>query len=128
MDAKWGWALAALAVASGWWVYGGAGIALALTVVVFWLLLQFGRALRVMKNAAAAPKGQVASAVMLHSKLRPGLTMMQLLPLAGSLAHKLETPAGAPEQFSWADASGAQLLLSFEAGKLSHWQLQRPSS
>ena len=56
MDARWGWALATLAVAVGWWQMGWMGVVLAITVTVFWLLLQFSRSLRVMRNAADAPK------------------------------------------------------------------------
>ena len=109
MDARWGWALAALAVAVGWWQMGWMGVVLAVTVTAFWLLLQFSRTLRVMRNAADAPKGRVANAVMFHSRLKPGLTLLQVLPLAGSLGEQLsaEAPvAGQPEQFRWTDEGG----------------------
>ena len=39
-------------------------------------------------EAASAPVGQVASAVMLHSKLRSGLKLMELIPLTGSLGER----------------------------------------
>ncbi|MFM7703598.1 MAG: hypothetical protein ACKO6D_01535, partial [Rubrivivax sp.] len=63
-----GWALAAGALATGWLSYGWAGLVLAVTCIVFWLLLQFSRAMRVMRMAASRPVGTVDSAVMLHSK------------------------------------------------------------
>ena len=61
------------ALAAGYVGYGWPGVVLALTVVVFWLLLQFSRALRTLRNAASGPVGQVASAVMLHSRLKAGM-------------------------------------------------------
>lgn len=126
-----GWALAALAVASGWLAYGWPGVVLAFTLIAFWLLLQFNRALRVMKNAAGAPVGQVGSAVMLHSKLQRGLTMLQVVVLARSLGRKLPAAAGdgpAAERWSWADAGGAHVTLHFNDGRLIEWSLGREST
>ena len=65
-----GWGLAALAIAAGYVGWGWRGVVLGVTVIVFWLLLQFSRSLRVLRNAADAPVGHVASAVMLHGKLQ----------------------------------------------------------
>jgi UPF0716 family protein affecting phage T7 exclusion len=64
-----GWALATPAVVAGYVGYGWRGVLLAATFIVSWLLLQFSRALRVMRLAAQAPVGHVASAVMLHAGL-----------------------------------------------------------
>jgi hypothetical protein len=66
-----GWLLAVAAVAVGWLGYGWKGVVLAVTVVVFWLLLQFSRALRVMRAGRRRPVGTVPNAVMLHARLRP---------------------------------------------------------
>ena len=49
MTAWVGWGLAAAAVAVGYAGYGWPGVVLALGVVVFWLLLQFNRALRALR-------------------------------------------------------------------------------
>ena len=138
--------MAGLAVALGWWQWGGPGAVMGITVVVFWLLLQFSRALRVMKNAAAAPKGRVASAVMLHSRLNPGMTLLQILPMTGSLGERVdvgpdetagEAAAGAAaqapakaavlEHFRWADDSGAAVRVCLACGKLRDWVLERPA-
>ena len=81
-----GWSLAAAALFAGWQGYGWQGLVFSATLIVFWLVLQFNRALRVMKNAASAPVGHVKSAVMLHSKLQPRLTLMQVVTLTHSLA------------------------------------------
>ena len=119
-----GWGLAAIGTAMGYMNYGWPGVGLAMSVVVFWLLLQFSRALRVMRVAGQAPVGQLDSAVMLHSKLRTGLRLMEVLPLTKSLGQKL---ADEPETYAWTDASGASVRLEFAAGRLQRWELQRPS-
>lgn len=122
-ESTWGWAFAALAVVAGYWQWGWRGVLLALTLVAFWLLLQFSRALRVLRQAAAAPVGTVPSAVMLHARLRVGLPMAAVLPITGSLGRKVQEQ---PETFEWADASGAKVRAEFEAGRLESWSLLRP--
>ncbi|HYN58253.1 MAG TPA: hypothetical protein VET87_01700, partial [Rubrivivax sp.] len=54
-----GWGLAAAAIAAGYVGWGWPGVVLGITLVVFWLLLQFSRSLRVLKNAAGSPVGHV---------------------------------------------------------------------
>jgi hypothetical protein len=103
----------------GW---GWPGVVLGVTVLVFWLLLQFSRSLRVLKHAAQRPVGTVDSAVMLHSKLKAGMTLMQVLQITRSLGTRLEE---SPERWGWADAGGARVMLEFDAGKLRHWALER---
>lgn len=123
MNPRVGWALAAAAVALGGWQWGWQGVLLGATVVVFWLLLQFSRSLRVLRQAGAAPKGSVANAVMLHSRLQAGMTLMQILPLAGSLGEPLAPPPD--ERFAWTDASGDRVELLLRGGRLAEWQLRR---
>lgn len=118
-----GWALAALAFVAGWIGWGWRGLALALTVTVFWLVLQFSRSLRVLRGAGANPVGHVPNAVMLHSRLHAGMTMLQVIGLTRSLGRRL---AEKPERWGWADPGGAAVELAFERGKLAHWSLQRP--
>ena len=117
-----GWLLAATALGLGWQLYAWQGVVMAITLIAFWLVLQFNRALRVMKNAASAPVGHVDSAVMLFSRLRPGLTLVQVVALTRSLGHK---EAVDPETWSWTDGGGASVNLVFVAGKLKSWSLQR---
>ncbi len=126
MSATWGWALALVAVALGWMQWGWQGVVLAVSVIVFWLLLQFSRALRVMRQAAGAPVGHVASAVMLHAKLRTGMRLMDIIPLTRSLGQMVPREAGAPETFTWTDASGATVRVELTAGRLRQWTLERP--
>ena len=122
MNARLGWALAVAAVALGGWQWGWRGVVLAATVVVFWLLLQFGRSLRVLQRAGGAPVGTVANAVMLHSRLKTGMTLMQILPITGSLGRKL---AEVPETYAWQDGGGDRVEVVLQQGHVSHWALQR---
>jgi len=117
-----GWVLAALGIAAGYVGWGWPGVVLGITVLVFWLLLQFSRSLRVLKRAAGSPVGHVDSAVMLHSKLKAGMALMQVLVLTRSLGTKLSET---PECWGWADPGGARISLEFDAGKLQSWTLAR---
>lgn len=118
-----GWALALAALMAGYVGYGWPGVALAVSVVVFWLLMQFSRALRAMRNAAGKPVGHVDSAVMLHARLRTGMRMMDVINLTRSLGRKV---ADHPESYTWTDASGALVRLEFDAGRCRSWVLERP--
>lgn len=122
MNAWIGWLLAAAAIAAGWVGWGWQGVVLGVTVTVFWLLLQFSRALRAMQQAAQRPRASVASAVALHAKLERGLSMLQLMKLTGSLGEKI---ADAPETFAWRDAGGDAVHVAFERGRVGSWQLVR---
>ena len=129
MNANWGWALAIAAVVLGWMQWGWQGVLLAITVIVFWLLLQFSRAMRVMRQAAGAPVGHVDSAVMLHAKLRQGMRLMDIIPLTRSLGQAVEggtvqEPA-AQEVFTWTDGAGNAVRVELVAGRLQRWELQR---
>ncbi len=123
MNAWIGWLLAVAALAAGYVGYGWPGVVLALSVVVFWLLLQFSRALRVMRLAAAAPVGHVPSAVMLHSRLTAGMRLMDIVKLTRSLGRKVRDE---PETFAWRDDSGAAVEIEFADGRCVRWQLKRP--
>lgn len=123
-DPRLGWALAGLALVAGYAGWGWRGLVLALTVIVFWLLLQFNRAVRAMRNAAHAPIGSVPSAVMLHTKLKVGMALIEILPITGSLG-KLQPGAGAAgeEHYVWQDAGGRRLVAVLQDGRLRSWEL-----
>jgi hypothetical protein len=123
MNDKLGWALAGLAFVVGYIGWGWRGLVLALTVVVFWMLLQFSRTLRLLRAAADAPVGHVASAVMLHSKLRPGMRLADVIRLTGCLGLKHRDE---PETFRWRDRSEAVVEIEFVQGRCTRWQLVRP--
>ena len=124
MNPVFGWVLAALFVALAWHSYGWPGVLLALSAVVFWLLLQFSRARRAMRQAGQAPVGHVDSAVMLNAKLQPGMTMLQVIGLTRSLGRKLD---GGDDHWSWSDEGGSTVKLRFEGGKLARFGLDRPA-
>lgn len=117
-----GWGLAVIAIAIGYVQYGWPGVAMAVTVVVFWLLLQFSRALRVMRTAAGRPVGHVENAVMLNAKLRKGMALSQVVMLTRSLGRQ---ESADPEVWTWQDAAGDSVKLEWQGGKLVSWQLHR---
>lgn len=122
MTAWTGWALAVAAVAVGYAGYGWPGVLLALGVVVFWLLLQFSRALRVLRTAGQAPVGHVASAAMLNAKLHKGMRLPQILALTKSLGQKI---ADDPETFEWTDPGGDRVRLELRQARLALWTYLR---
>ncbi len=133
MNAAVGWALAVAAVAAGFMAYGWPGVLLALSVVVFWLLLQFSRALRLMRKAAQRPMGSVASALMLQTRLQRGMLLADVMKLTGSFGSRDTSAAGsdqAPDQetYTWADAGGDALQVTLMAGKVTAWELHRAAA
>lgn len=118
-----GWGLAVLAVAVGYWSYGWKGVVLAVTVIVFWLLLQFSRALRVMRNAGQRPIGEIDSAVMLQARLKRGMTLMDVIQLTHSLGQRT---GESPEAWTWTDPGGVQVVLTLQDARLVRWELVRP--
>lgn len=124
MSGRIGWALALLAMVLGGWFFGWRGVLVALSGTVFWLLLQFGRLMRLMSAVNSSPIGRVDSAVMLNARLRAGMKLIEVLPLTHSLGLKLHE---APETYAWTDAGGCRVELVIEAGRLRRWQLHRPA-
>lgn len=118
-----GWGLAFVALVAGWFSYGWQGVVMVVSAIVFWLLLQFSRALRVMRDAAQAPKGEVGSTVMLNAKLKAGMTLMQVITLTRSLGDRVSET---PETWAWRDAGDSRVTLVFERGRLTRWELTRP--
>lgn len=116
------WGLAALALAVGYFSYGWPGVLLGLTVVVFWLLLQFSRVMRAMRQASSRPVGLIDNAVMLNAKLAKGMRLIEILPLTKSLGTKLSDQ---PETFGWLDAGGDSVELELVGGRLNTWRLKR---
>ena len=117
-----GWALAVVAVAIGYVQWGWPGVVLAITLIAFWLLLQFSRALRALRAAAQAPVGHVDNAVMLHAKLHAGQRLPEILKVTRSLGIKVSDQ---PEVFEWRDAAGDAVRIELVRGKLRHWDLKR---
>jgi hypothetical protein len=118
-----GGALALAALVLGGVFFGWQGVVLALSGVIFWLLMQFTRLMRVMRMAQSAPVGHVDSAVMLNAKLQQGMRLVDLIPLTRSLGRKLSAE---PETWSWTDPGGVRVELVIDQGRLQSWQLLRP--
>lgn len=125
LNAAFGWGLAALALAVGIAAYGWRGAVMAISVIVFWLLLQFTRSLRALRDAAGRPVGDVESAVMAHARLHEGMRLVQILKITRSLGRKL---ADAPETFEWSDAGGDSLRVELDDGRLRRWRLERAAA
>ena len=123
MNAKLGWALAVLAVTLGYAQYGWPGAVMAISAVVFWLLMQFTRAMRAMRVAGSAPVGSVASAVMLNARLKTGQRLMDVIILTRSLGEKLSDD---PETYRWTDESGVSVTVELAKGLCVRWTLARP--
>lgn len=120
-----GGALALAALVLGGVLYGWKGVILALTAVVFWLLMQFTRLMRVMRMATSSPVGHVDSAVMLNAKLKPGMKLVDVLPLTLSLGRKT---ADAPETYVWTDQGSVSVEVVLEGGRVARWKLSRPEA
>ncbi len=118
-----GVALALAALVLGGLLLGWQGVVFATTGIVFWLLLQMSRLMRVMKMAGAAPLGSVANAVTLHAQLHAGMKLVDLITLAGSLGVKQ-----APETFAWRDGGGDTVEVVLRKGRLAEWRLVRASA
>ncbi len=119
-----GWALAAVFSFLAWQQYGARGLAFAVSVIVFWLLLTFNRVVRAMKRAADQPVGHVESAVMFHAGLETGMTMLQIVTKTRSLGRKVE---GTDDDWRWSDEGGSDVVLHFEQGRLVRWRIDRPT-
>lgn len=122
LHAAWGWALAVAAVALGHVSYGWPGVALGVTIVVFWMLLQFTRVMRAMRTAGQAPVGRVPSAVMLNARMQKGMRLLDIIQLTRSLGEKV---AEDPETFVWYDDSGASVQVQLVNGRCTQWALTR---
>lgn len=125
MKTGFGWALAFVAVVVGWQGWGWQGVVLAVTVIVFWLLLELSRGLRALREAAGAPVGSVANAVMLNARLHAGMRLPQVLKFTRSLGRQLSAE---PEVWAWADAGGDEVRVTMQSGRVSSWQLVRAAN
>ena len=117
-----GWGLAVAAVAVGYAQFGWPGVALGVSAIVFWLLLQFTRALRAMRMAGQSPVGQVPSVVMVHARMRTGMRLLDIIQLTRALGEKV---ADDPETWRWSDNTGSTLTVRLKAARCTDWTLVR---
>lgn len=109
-----------------WRAYGWGGVAAATGGLVMWGLLHVTRAIQVMQRAARRPLGHVDNAVMLHARLRPGLSLLHVLALTRALGQQRSEADAQPEVYRWTDGGGSHVTAEFLDGRLQSWQLWRP--
>lgn len=126
MDSRLGWALVALLLFAGFQAYQWKGVALAATLVVFWLVLQFNRTLRVMKNATDLPIGYTDNARLLQGKLKVRMPLVSVVGFTQSLGHRSDDSQGDDEKYTWTDPEGRALAITFHGGRITRWYLQVP--
>jgi hypothetical protein len=114
--------LAATALLAGWWSFRWAGLALAITVMAFWSILQFNRASRQLRNVADRPKGMVDSVVTLQSKLAYGMHMPDVLAISNSLGQRVNERGN---DWLWRDSYGNQIVVTFRRGSVERWSATR---
>lgn len=117
------WLAGAVIVALAYDKMGWPGVALAVGMLIFWMLLLYTRMMQTLKVAATRPKGLVSSAVMFNARLKTGLSLLQVIAMTKSLG---EEASKEPEVWRWTDASHSVVECTFAAGKLQSWQLTRP--
>jgi hypothetical protein len=106
--------------------YAWHGVAAAGGALVMWVLLHFTRMLQVLKRAAKRPVGYVDSAVMLHSRLQRGASLLHVIAMTRALGELRSPKDTQPEVFRWTDAGQSYVDCEFVAGKVAKWELVRP--
>jgi len=120
--------VALVLIGLSWRSFGWSGVALVVSGLVLVLLLQFNRAMQVLRRAADQPVGSVGSAVMLNAKLKPRATLMHVVALTRAIG-ELRTPKDTqPEIFRWTDPGGSRVDATFVNGRLTEWSMFRPPS
>jgi hypothetical protein len=120
------WAMGALLIAVAYTKFSWAGVALVVTGIMFWMLLHFTRMMTVLRRAASAPVGYVASAVMLNAKLKTGVTLLHVTAMTKSLGALQTEKDAQPEVYRWTDTGGSHVTGTFVGGKLAEFVLWRP--
>lgn len=92
-----------------------------------WLLLHFSRMMQILKRAASRPIGYVDSSIMLNAKLKPGMTLLDVVAMTQAIGERQSTKNTQPEIYRWTDGSQSQVTCTFADGKLAHHELWRPS-
>jgi hypothetical protein len=63
---------------------------------------------------------------MLHSQLKTGMTLLQVLVLTRSLGEKVEPPlSNSDDGWRWRDGDNSVVTTTFRAGHLLEWTLRR---
>lgn len=113
------------ALAWAYQLYGQTGVAAAAAGGVMWLLLHFTRMMQVLKRAANQPIGYVNNAGMLNARLKPGMTLLQVVAMTRALGKLQSAKKAQPEVFDWSDDTRSQVRCTFVGGKLTEHALSR---
>lgn len=113
--------LAGSALLIGWFLYGWQGVVLSITIIVFWMIIQFNQATRTLRSAAQQPKGQIDSIVRVQSRLAHGMTMAEVLRITGSLG----LPTERRNEWLWRDAAGHEIAVTLRRDVVVRWAVAR---
>ncbi|NMM18496.1 MAG: glycerate kinase [Rhodoferax sp.] len=116
-----------LLVLAAYYFYRWAGVAIAVSALVMWLLLHFSRMMQVLKRTTNRPIGYVGSAVMLNAKLQPGMTLLHVVAMTRALGARQTEKDVQPEVFRWTDGTDSHVTCTFVGGKLAQHALFRPA-
>ncbi|THU01467.1 glycerate kinase [Lampropedia puyangensis] len=120
------WLVAAVSVLMvGYYNRGWAGFMLVLGAVVFFILLHLTRVMKILKVASGTPKGRISSAIMLNSKLKQGMTLLQVVQLTRAIGEVQGDPNAPQVCHRWTDPGGAWVDAVFVNSKLQNWQFGR---
>jgi uncharacterized protein (DUF58 family) len=114
-------ALTALAWREGGW----RGIALVVSGLVLWLLLNYTQVMKVMRRASENPVGVVGNAVELNARLKRGDSLLRVVAITQSLGRRLSEAQAQPEIYCWTDPGQSCVTARFEGGRLKEWQLEQ---
>lgn len=118
--------LGVVLVAAAYRGWGWAGVALAATGIVMWMLLHFTRMMKALQRASNRPIGYCDSAVMLNAKLRPGVNLLHVVAMTRALGELVSPKETQPEIYRWTDPGQSFVNCEFANGKLRKWELSRP--
>ncbi|PXW96653.1 hypothetical protein C7444_106174 [Sphaerotilus hippei] len=110
-------ALAGSAIIIATWSYGWRGLVFALTLIVFWTVLQLRRATRLMQQMANRPKGRTDSIDRVLAGLKPGMSMDELLPLTASLGDRVDERG----DWRWQDNDGRVIVVTMRRDVVVRW-------
>lgn len=116
-----GMVLAGSALLVGGYAYGWRGVVLGITLIAFWMILQFNQATRTLQQAADSPKGAIDSIVRVQAKLAHGMTMEEVLRITGSLG----IPTERRDEWLWRDSAGHEIAVTLRRGVVVRWAVAR---
>ncbi len=110
-----------------WQRFGWQGVIVFGSALVLWFMLQFNRTMQVLRRAADRPLGHVDSAVMLNAKLKAGVSLLHVTAMTHALGQLQSIKNRQPEIYRWRDNSDSYVDATFQDGRLTGWQLVRPT-